>query len=59
MQWLSRRIDDLHNDVTWLKERIVLTDAQLTAILEQTKPEHPARQLQRSNSYWGVFGLSR
>lgn len=59
VQWINQRIDAVQKDVLWIKERIVLTDAQLAQILEVAQREQGSRELKRSNSYFGVFGLSR
>lgn len=62
VQWLAQRYEELHQDIIWLKERLMQTDAQLATILGQqqlSEEEEERRKLKRSNSYFGVFGLSR
>lgn len=61
-QWLAQRFEDLQREIIWLKERSVQTDAQLATVLGQmqvSEEEEERRRLKRSNSYFGMFGLSR
>ncbi len=61
-QWLAQRFEDLQREIIWLKERSVQTDAQLATVLGQMQvsdEEEERRKLKRSNSYFGMFGLSR
>jgi hypothetical protein len=61
-QWLAQRFEDLQTEIIWLKERSVQTDAQLATLLDQlqlSSREEERKKLKRSNSFYGVFGLSR
>lgn len=55
----SRRIDELQRQVEWLKQNTVRHDAQLEAALQRLGNEEQERQLKRSQSFYGMFGLSR
>jgi hypothetical protein len=45
--------------VEWLKQSTVRHDAQLEAALQRLGIEEQERQLKRSQSFYGMFGLSR
>lgn len=58
LQWLANELAEVRKATVRLNERLV----QLTADLEKVRlgeEEEERQQLKRSNSFYGVFGLSR
>lgn len=56
-QALSRRLDDVQRQIDWLRTHTVQRDTQLDAALGRLQSEEQRRQLKRSTSFYGVFGL--
>ena len=62
LQRLEQRELDLAEELRFIKERYVSLEASVAQILEKLQmedAENEARKLKRSNSFYGVFGLSR
>ncbi len=62
MQRLERRELELAEELRYIKERYVSLEASIAQILERLQmedAENEARKLKRSNSFYGIFGLSR
>lgn len=62
LQGLERRELELAEELRFIKERYVSLEASIAQILERLQmedAENEARKLKRSNSFYGVFGLSR
>ncbi len=62
MQRLERRELELAEELRYIKERYVSLEASIAQILERLQmedAENEARRLKRSNSFYGIFGLSR
>ena len=52
-------MDELQQRIEWLMQNTVRRDTQLDALLQQLQKEEQGGQLKRSNSFYGMFGLSR
>ena len=62
VQRLERRELELAEELRFIKERYVSLEANMAQILERLQmqdAESEARKLKRSNSFYGVFGLSK
>ena len=62
LQGLERRELELAEELRFIKERYVSLEVSIAQILERLQmedAENEARKLKRSNSFYGVFGLSR
>ena len=62
MQRLERRELEMAEELRFIKERYVSLEANVAQILERLQmqdAEKEAGKLKRSNSFYGVFGLSK
>jgi hypothetical protein len=62
LQRLEQRELELAEELRFIKERHVSLEAAVAQILERLQmedAENETRKLKRSNSFYGVFGLSR
>ena len=59
LQDVNCRVDELQRNIEWLKRNTVRRDTQLDALLQQLQKGEQEGQLKRSNSFYGIFGLSR
>ena len=62
VQRLERREMEIAEELRFIKERYVNLEANVAQILERLQMqdgEREAQKLKRSNSFYGVFGLSK
>ena len=62
MQRLERRELEMEEELRFIKERYSSLEANMAQILERLQmqdADKEAQKLKRSNSFYGVFGLSK